>query len=264
MFRQILLALCAALVLMPLAALAKDTTPHIVVGQTVHVTLDKGESADYTISLNKGDYYIVLDAKRSDDSSRNIQATVQLLKNNGVLVDGNLLYCNEIGVATRVGRKFHNAKPLAARLRLTHEQSIPTDYWLTVIPAAKIKLLAFGYGGDIKPAKIGPDNGVGGDIAKYDTAFYSITLPPGKWSISLGLQLPAGERSTNLQGQIDLLTAYGIPDKESFVFVNEIGNQTRKETAITITKPKPILLRVMNTSGDKVYHYDMTIEKATD
>ncbi|BDI30640.1 hypothetical protein CCAX7_26910 [Capsulimonas corticalis] len=263
MQRLLTFALTLVLGFAALSAQAKDAAIHMALGQTVHMTLDKGESTDYAIALSKGDYDIILDVKRSDDQSRNIQAKVQLLKTNGVIVDSNLLSSNEIGVSTRVGRKFSIPKPLGARLRVSHDQEIPMDLWMTVVPAKQIKLLPFGFGNTVSPAKIGTDAGVGGDLANFDSAYYSVTLPPGKWSISLGLNLPKGE-DTNLQGQVDLLNAYGFPDKMQFVTVNEVGNQARVEGILVVTKPKPILLVVRNINGSKTYTYDLTIEKATD
>ena len=58
------------------------------------------------------------------------------------------------------------------------------------------------------PAKIGASEGVGGELGKNATAYHQITLPPGKWKISLGLTRPDGQNS-NVMGQIDLLDAYG-------------------------------------------------------
>ncbi|MEO7719236.1 MAG: hypothetical protein ABIY70_23805 [Capsulimonas sp.] len=263
MQRILTLALALMLGLSAFTAQAKNNAIKMAVGETVHLTLDKDESTDYAISLSKGVYYVVMDVKRSDDHSSNIQAQVQLLKNNGVLVNNRLISSNEIGVSTRVGEQFRVDKTFGARLRVQHDQEIPLDIWLTVLPAKQIKLLPFGYGGEVSPAKISNEEGVGGDISGFAPVYYSITLPPGKWSISLGLRLPQGE-STNIQGSIDLLNKYGFPDKINYVNVNEIGDQARGEAIMTVTKPKPIILAVRNTNGDKTYHYDLTIEKATD
>lgn len=262
MLRQ-LVGICCLLIAMPFAAAAKDDTPPITLGETTHIALDKGDTQDWVVTLSPGDYDIVLDAKRTDGDYTNIQANIALLKNNGVILDPNLLTCNEIGIATRVGKAFHVAKLFKARLRMTHSQTIPTDYWVTLLPASKMAFLPFGYGGDILDAAIGEDNGVGGDIAPHASVYYKITLPPGRWSISLGLKLPK-DANTNLQGQVDLLDRYGLPDHEDFVDVNEIGDEARKETVLTVIKPKPILLHVINTNTSLAYHYDLTIEKATD
>ncbi|MCW3060115.1 MAG: hypothetical protein JWQ02_1936 [Capsulimonas sp.] len=263
MQRILTLALALMLGLSAFSSQAKNNAIKMAVGETVHLTLDKDESTDYAISLSKGLYYVVMDVKRSDDSSSNIQAKVQLLKNNGVLIKDYLAHTNDVGVVTRTGEQFRIDKPLGARLRVSHDQEIPLDIWITVLPAKQIKLLPFGFGNTISPAKISNDEGVGGEIAKFDSVYYSITLPPGKWSISLGLRLPKGE-STNLQGQVDLLNAYGFPDKTQYINVNEIGDQARAEQIITVTKPKPVILVVRNTNGEKTYQYDLTVEKATD
>ena len=264
MFLRAFIALALAITLLPGVSHADDTPLHMTSGETSHVSLDKGESQDWTISLPKGDYYIVLDSKRSDAHSGNIQATVRLLKNNGVVVDDSLLTTNDVAYQTRDGIKFHVDKNLPGRLRLSHDQDIPIEFWMTVIPVASMKFIPFGYGTELHPLTIGTDSGVGGDhFGETQDAAYSVTLPPGKWSISLGLTLPSGE-SSNLESAIDLLDSYGLPAELAFVNMNEIDNQSRKEGILTLLKPKRVILRVVNTSGDKVYHYDVTVEKATD
>jgi hypothetical protein len=134
--------------------------------------------------------------------------------------------------------------------------------WLTVVPAAQTTRVPFGFGATITPARIASENGVGGTLAPDQSVYHSITLPPGKWSIPLGLSLPAGEKS-NLQGQVDLLDALGFTTQDRLVRLNEIDNQARKEAIMTIAKARPIVLRVTNTSSSKTYTYDMTIEKAS-
>lgn len=242
---------------------ALDPAEHMSVNKTVEFTLEKGESKDYTISLEKGDYYIVVDTQRSDSNSSNIIGNVQLLKNNGVMVNSSLLHINEIAVSTRVGDKFHIAKPLPARLRISHEIDIPIQFWLTIIPAKSMKFIPFGFGAEVKDAKIGTDSGVGGSIEPLKDEYYKITLPAGKWSVTYGLSLPKGE-STNVQGNADLLDQYGFMIKKSVIFNNEIGNQTRGEYKLTTTKPKTYIFRVNNSNTTNTYTYDLTIDKDTD
>ena len=258
-----LAGLVCALALMPGRMALADDTPALQMGVTTHVALDKDDKQDWVIPLAAGSYTVVLDAKRSDDHISNIQANIALLKNNGVIIEPYLVHCNEIAAATRVGATFKVAKPYKARLRLTHDQSIPTAYWVTVVPTAKMSLLPFGFVSDVLPAKISSDEGVGGEIAPEKSAYYSLTLPPGRWSISLGLKLPKGTE-TNLQGKIDLLTPFGLPDKEDFVHVNEIGNEARKEAILTVVKPRKLLMRVTNDNSTQAYSYDVSVEKATD
>lgn len=244
-------------------SLALDPAEHMTVGETVHTTLTNTDMKDYTLSLVPGYYVILLDSQRSDGNSGNIQANVRLLKNNGVVVDSDLLDSNEIAVETRVGKQFYVPKALPARLRITSQQDIPTDYWLTVMPAKSAHFVPFGFGKAVSPAVVGSDQGIGGTLDKNDSAYYSATLKPGKWSVSLGLSTTDGS-STNLQGQVDLLNTLGEPTKEQFVTVNEIDKQSRKEGILTVVKPTAYLFRVINTNGSTPYTYDLTIEPATD
>src|SRR5712692_10548988 len=92
------------------AARAKDAPEHAAVGQTIHLSLEKDATKDYLVSLNPGNYWILWDGRRVDGAFSNMIGTVQLLKNNGSVVDSSLLNWNEIGMAGRTGKQFHVPK----------------------------------------------------------------------------------------------------------------------------------------------------------
>jgi hypothetical protein len=235
---------------------------HVTLGKTVHLSLGKDETKDYLISLEKGSYWLVWDGRLTDGAFTNLIGSIQLLKNNGSIVDPQLLNWNEVETATRAGTLFHVAKPLPARLRL-HNQEAETEIWLTVVPATQMKFLPFAFGAEITPAKIGAPEGVGGALEKHGTAYQQITLPPGKWTISLGLTRPDGQ-SSNVMGQVDLLDPYGFTSHPQYIVVNEVAKQARKEAIYTTARPKTVIFRVINQDNSTEVNYDLTIEKATD
>src|SRR5262245_18185312 len=102
----------------------------MALGSTAHFTLEGEEPKDFAIELPAGAYYIVWDPKRVDEAVSNIQATAQLLKTNGVLVDSNLLRANEIHKVARVGNKFSVAKTMAARIRVTNGHNGAMEFWM--------------------------------------------------------------------------------------------------------------------------------------
>ena len=187
--------------------------------------------------------------------------TLSLLKPNGVILSSSLAGFNTIGVTGRIGTTYRAPKPFVARFRLRNEDE-PLKVWFRVVPVSQAARVPFGWGATVTPARISSDNGVGGTLEPKASVFHSITLPPGKWSISLGLQLPDGQNS-NLIGSIDRLDAQGFMVTKGFVGVNKIDNQAREEGILTIAKPTPILLRVNNDTDDKTYKYDVTIEPAS-
>ena len=126
-----------------------------------------------------------------------------------------------------------------------------------------MKFRPFAFGAEITPAKIGAPEGVGGELGKSGTAYLRITLPPGKWNISLGLTRPDGQNS-NVMGKVDLLDAYGMATHPQFVVVNEVAKQARNEAALTLVKPRTVIFRVVNSDGGSEVNYDLTIEKAMD
>jgi hypothetical protein len=177
------------------------------VGQTVKFTLEANAAKDYSVALAKGVYRIVWDAERVDGEDANIQADLQLLKPNGVIIDSSLVRFNDINVTSRTGTTYRVVKPFVARFRVRNDDN-PLKMWLTVVPVTQKTRVPFGWGATVTPARISSDNGVGGTLEGKAYIYHSITLPPGKWSISLGLQLPEGENS-NLQGSIDRVACRG-------------------------------------------------------
>ena len=262
--RKLPLLTCALLLaIMPIArAVGTKPTP-LKAGTTANVTLDDGDSKDYAVSLSKGTYRLVWDSRRTDGEWGNIQGVVSLLKPNGAIIDASLLRFNELAAEYRVGRTITVTKPYVARFRMKSEKD-GIESWFTVLPvapSAPIEFIPFGWGAKVTPARISSDNGVGGVIEKNESFYHSITLPKGKWSISLGLS-QTGDESTNLQGKIDLLDVHGFAKVQTFVRVNEIDRQARQETVLAVTKPTMYLLRVNNDSSGYTYNYDVTIEPA--
>lgn len=230
------------------------------VGQTMKTQLDTNKSVDYSVSLSKGSYRLVWDAQRIDGRDSNMMGQIKLLKPNGVVIEDRQLSLNEIDVVTRVGSVLNVAKPFVARFRVQCNDA-PINSWFTVVSSKGEKRVPFGWGQAITAARISADNGVGGTIKPNEYVVHSITLPKGKWSVSLGLELPEGEKS-NLMGEVDKLDQFGFTTESRFVNLNEISNQSRAEGITTVVKPTPILLRLHNSSGDKTYKYDITISKA--
>lgn len=258
LFGLTLMALCALF-----GGHAQASTPPtpLKVGATAKVDLAANQSRDYAVSLAKGSYRLIWDAQRTDGKSSNIMASLALLKPNGVVMNNSLLSFNEIGVEYRIGRIYNVPKPFVARFRLKNSDA-PLHCWFSVVPVAAGKRVPFGWGAAITPARISSDNGVGGQLEPNQSVYHSVTLPKGKWSISLGLQLP-DDKSSNLMGSVDMLDTMGLATKQNLVALNEIDNQARKEGIVTILKPTPILLRVTNETSNLTYTYDVTIAPAS-
>lgn len=230
------------------------------VGQTAKTTLQTNKSHDYVVSLSKGSYRLVWDAQRVDGKDSNLMGVVELLKPNGVVIEAQQLNLNVLDVTTRVGTVLKVAKPFVARFRVMCNDA-PFNSWFTVVPVKGEKRVPFGWGQAITPARISADNGVGGSLAPNTYVVHSITLPKGNWSVSLGLELPAGENS-NLMGEVDQLDTLGFTTVSRLVNLNEINTQARAEGVIRVSKPTAFLLRVHNGTTDKTYKYDVTISKA--
>ena len=247
---------------MPARAASEKPQP-LAVGATGHVSLAKDENKDFSVSLPKGSYQLILDGKHPDGEPTYIVAKVMLLKPNGVIVDNKVVEIRDRVVGDRVGAVINAPKPFVARFRLVNEHEDSGEFWFTVVPVSSAKRVPFGWGAPVKPARISSDNGVGGEIAPYQVFYHSITLPKGKWSISLGMSHTKKEEEGDyLVCILDLLNARGITTQTKFVEVRERGAQARKEGILTVAKPTTYLIRVRSDLDSETLKYDVTIAPA--
>ena len=245
------------------ARAATEKPQPLAVGTTGHISLEKDQKKDYSVSLKKGSYQVILDGKHPDGEPTYIVAKVMLLKPNGVIINDKVTEIRDRVVGDRVGAIISAPKPFVARFRLMNEHEQSGEFWFTVVPVSSTKRVPFGWNAPVTPARISSDNGVGGEISPYQVFYHSITLPKGKWSISLGLSHTDKEKQDDyLVGLIDLLNSRGVTTQTKFVEVRERGTQARKEGILSITKPTTYLLRVRSDLGSEKLKYDVTIAPA--
>ncbi len=255
------LGLCAAANVQANVQNLRPATP-LPLGTTMRVNFDRGEQKDYAMQIGPGTYYFLVDTRRADEESGNIQAKLQLLKSNGSIIEPNLLNVNEIGVASRNVVRYTPSRPMAARLRVTCETG-PMIVCLTVVPVAKWKFIPFPTGkGELKVLGIGAHNGKGGSLDKQEWAYHTIKLPAGKWNISLYGKRADGLNS-NVQADLELLDEYGVRSDPSWnLNLNEIGTEARREKSLFLTRPRTLIFKVINQNAPLQYTID--IEKAAD
>ncbi|MES2459910.1 MAG: hypothetical protein V4671_04945 [Armatimonadota bacterium] len=255
------LALLAAIAPQSAHAQAMRPATKLAVGETAHFTLSKGESQDYAIQLGTGSYYVMWDLKRVEGTPSNIIAKVELLKTNGVMVNSRLLGVNETSVIARTAEPFKQAKPLAARLRVSTDYG-PYEVWLRVIPAAKMAFVPFPFeNGDLKPLGIGATQGKGGNLQPYAWAFHSATLPAGKYDVTLYMKRVDGMDS-NIIGHLQQLDKNGLIVSGGRINMNETDKEARSDMRLVLTKPTKVLFQLTNDRAPM--DYTVGIEKATD
>ncbi len=262
MFKRICVLYFMVLILaLSTGVMAAELAAKVAVGQVAHFTIDKNESKDVAIQLGANTYYVLCDIKRVEEKPDVYSGSVDLLKTNGSKVQNGLLRFAEIGTVGRVGKKFTQLKPLAARLRFNNTDS-PIEVWLRVVPAKNIKFIPFAYeNSKLKPLGIGTNEGKGGTLDKNEWAYHSIKLPAGKWDVSLYFKGVDGV-NTNLSGQLDRLDPVGLRVTDWRLNLNEIGKEARVEKRLTILKEQNVLFVVSNT--ERPSEYIIGIEKATD
>jgi hypothetical protein len=239
----------------------RPATP-LPLGTTMRVNFDRGEQKDYAIQIGPGTYYFLVDTRRADEETGNIQSKLQLLKSDGSIIEPNLLSVNEIGVVSRNAVRYTPSRPMAARLRVTCETG-PMIVWLTVVPVAKWKYMPFPTGhGELKSLGIGTRNGKGGSLDKHQWAYHAIKLPSGRWTISFYCKRTDGMNSS-VQADLELLDEYGVRSDPTWkLSLNEIGTEARRGKSLYLARPRQIILKAINHNAPLQYTID--IEKAAD
>jgi hypothetical protein len=217
----------------------------LTLGQSMHFTLEQNEQKDFSVQLSASNYFLQWDVRRLDEKPGNMIATVQFLKSTGVMVNSSLMTVNELHTVARVGKQFRPASAIAARLRVRNQEA-PIEVWMTVMPAEKLTNSPFAWKDkEIKPLGIGPNDGKGGMLDRWEWQYHSIKLPAGKYSASLYFHNADGT-SGNLIGQLELFDANGFRKESWTLHMNEIGVEARTEKTFVVTKPTTVLFRVTN------------------
>lgn len=255
MMRRTLSLVASLLLILLLRSEARiPETVNLAVGQPLLSFSLESEPKDFTVQLGTGEYYLVLDMKRTDNHESNIMVDVQLLKNTGSIIEPGFLYVNEIHVATRSGRRFKSPRPMTVRFRLINKGD-PLEGWIGVYGARQMRFVPFGFDPQgLKSLGIGTNDGKGGTLQQYQWAHHAISLPSGRWDVSFYFRHPDGS-NTNLQGTLEVLDAYGYRKpvyKENSgetwdrLYLNEISTEARIEGQIRLKNPETLIFRVYN------------------
>ncbi len=262
-FKELLMRNFVMIMLVAVFAISAGAQPSrpadkIAMDVTAHFQVEANESKDFAIPFAAGEFVVVLDLKRSDGMSSNITGGIKLLKSNGSIVNDNILHVNVIHVINRSMASIKVASPFTARLRVMMDQQL--EGWITVVPAAKMHFVPFGFpNGELLPLAIGNEQAKGGELEPHSWAFHTIKLPAGKWNVSLYLA-QTDNNKTNLQGNLQQLTEFGVIEPNTEIHMNEVDLEARKERMLVLTKPRTLIFRV--STEERKLKYDITIEKA--
>ena len=262
MFKKTFLMLVLILlVAASIKAFAAVEATKMAVGETVHFTIDKDEAKDFAIQLGASSYYVICDIKRVEEKPDVISGKIDLLKTNGSMVTSGLLRFVELDTVARVGKKFTQAKPLAARFRFTNNDEA-VEVWMRVVPVKNMKFIPYSFdNAELKPLGVGTNEGKGGSLDKNEWAFHSIKLPAGKYDVSLYFKQADGE-NTNMSGLLLRMDSVGIRVPDWRLSLIEIGKEARVDKRLVLTKPQNVIFQV--TNSERPCEYTIGIEKASD
>jgi hypothetical protein len=224
-------------------------------GNTVgYVALEKNAKQDFRVDLPKGSYWIFVDHAPTEGK---LSGDLSFLKQNGAtLYDFTPIRWAGEKVTGRHGSMITLKQNQPLRLRLRNEDDGDGKFWVHVAPAPLKNFTPYGFGATVQNGKTG-EVGNTGKLTENQCAFYKVTLPAGKWSVSLAAQ-SAGRAYATLYFNADT----GIAS--DFLIVNADTNESkREEKIISLIKPRTYYFQIWNegATDTEEISYDLTIQK---
>jgi hypothetical protein len=237
---------------------------------TREVTLDANGAAYFVAPLPAGDFKIVVDTRKVDRTSGNLQSDLSLTDPDGVILKQNVMTFNAIEAGWRQTYDFSLHKPTQLGLKLRNTLNT-VAFWLTILtlePRAKdatedapevvtlteddltsfapkkAHLLPFPFFGRQMPRLLRPDQRQSGFLDKDESAYYIIALPTGKYKAMVDFTNAQGDK-TNIQGYLAFLHPDGGGQKEVLRF-NEVDTSARKSAGFELKKPSVLIARIGN------------------
>jgi hypothetical protein len=225
-----------------------------------YVELERKEKQDFRVDLPKGSYWIFID---HTPTSGKLSGDLSFLKQNGATLNDsndfnafNAIRWGGEKVSSRHGSMITLKQNQPLRLRLRNDDDGDGKFWVHIVTAPQKTFSPYGFGATIQSGKIG-EAGNTGKLGENQCAFYKVTLPAGKWSISLAAQ-SAGRAYATLYFNAET----GILG--DFLIVNADTNESkREEKIITLLKPRTFYFQIWNegATDTEEISYDLTIQK---
>jgi hypothetical protein len=226
-------------------------------GEIVKGRLAADNSHFWQIAAPAGRYRVVLDVRRSDDSSSNLTAAVEAFDPDGRKL-GQLLGLNEIDVRRRLAAKLDTSgKPRADLvLRVTGASTI-VDYWLGLFPIdATVPAPYFARTPRVAALALGqPVSAVLAPLSDNpDGAWYSIDLDAQDYRVSAQVERSDGVKG-NVMAHVDMFGPIGESNGGNGICgINAIDSSASCARKLVFSDKTSVLFRIRpdNDVGYKV------------
>ena len=200
----------------------------------------------WKLQLPAGEYRLILDPKRSDDHSSNVQAELTLGQiENAMLKEEGSTSTNDITVRTRAVLEFQMKTAGSRIVEIKNDTSI-IDYRLGLFrkqdkfgipflvnppPVKPLKLGEVGETGELEAETINQD------------AYFMVTIPEGDFWVDLEFKRVDGKDS-NVGGSAEFITLLGVPNENSFLSVSDIAPSGKGRSKLIVADEFTKILRV--------------------
>jgi hypothetical protein len=223
---------------------------------TVH-KIGLGPNQEYYLRLSEslGDVKIVLDMRRIDNRPSNLQSRLDMLDQNGAVLQERVIDFNEVDVGARKTATRPARRPSPIGFKLLNGDS-PADFWLSVRPEPAPQFVPLF--GSVVPKPLPVGDAASGLLNENEDTYFMVSLRQGTYQVTADFT-NAERRNTNILGSIALLEGDGGNSRKIAQF-NEVDVSSRKVETFLVRNDGPAILNVENT-GDTV-RYTLKLAEA--
>lgn len=220
----------------------------LAVGEIVKGRLaDSSQTGKYhywLVNLSPGNYKIVIDVRRADDTNSNVGGSLDWFTTRGEKI-GQLLQVSDVDNRSRKFGYFEVRRPLKRIVRYSNDWTV-SDYWLGLFPAsAQIVSPFFVHCPEVKELTVGQPTTtlLYGDRTLGRDAYYRVHLSSGDYRVSAEFRMADGSQG-NVGGVVARLSREGEVVQQQAVVVNDIGVWSKRSSKLSLADDSTILFRV--------------------
>jgi serine/threonine protein kinase len=229
-----------------------DSPTRIKLNNTYKVFLRRDEKYYFKTDLDAGKYRLIEDSSRADGISSNLYSTLSVLYPGRPAAE-NVISFNEVDNRFRRTHSFSLTTPGELKFTLSNHQD-DAEFFLTIQNESDTRMVPLF--GEIIPARLKLDEKGTGFLERYDSAFYTIQLPAGKYQAGWEFT-NSDNQKTNIQGYLALLEPDG-GNQRTILQMNEIDVTSKKSVPVILRRDTAVILRLQNHYGAVDYVLQVT------
>jgi serine/threonine protein kinase len=217
-----------------------DSPTRMKLNKTYKVSLRRDEQYYFKTDMKAGRYRIIEDTSRTDGQHSNLYSSLSVLYPGRDAAE-DVISFNEIDTDFRRTHRFFLRTPTELKFTISNHQA-DADFFLTIQNESDTRFVPLF--GEIIPTPLKLEEKATGFLERYDSAFYKIPLPEGKYQAEWAFTNSENQK-TNIQGYLALLESDG-GNQRTLYQMNEIDVTSKKSVPIILRRKTTVILRLEN------------------